>query len=123
MITNVRKPPNVPQIHRKPDDRKEKVHLFAPFVPGVRLGDSRPSRGVVGAVAGVRGAVLGESTSHDRWVLFGAADCEKSDRSRSRVEEDADKITKAEWEELVERLGYLLVEKNKTLSFLKEALT
>lgn len=71
MITYVRKPPNVSQVHRKTNDRQEKVHLFAPFVPGVRLRNDRRRGRAVGVVCGVRGAVVGRTAGHDCGVLSG----------------------------------------------------
>lgn len=65
LVTYVGKPPNISQVHRKADDREEEIHLFAPFVPGVRLRDDRHRDRAVGAVAGVRGAVVGQTAGHD----------------------------------------------------------
>lgn len=65
LIADVRKPPNISQVHRKSNDRQEKIHLLAPFVPGVRLRDGRHRDGVVGAEVGVRGAVVDQTVGHD----------------------------------------------------------
>lgn len=65
LIAYVGKPPDISQVHRKANDRQEKIHLFAPFIPGVRLRDDRHRHGVVGAVAGFRGAVVGQTAGHD----------------------------------------------------------
>lgn len=65
LITYVRKSPDISQVHRKANNRQEKIHLFAPFVPGVRLRDDPHRDCVVGGVAGVRGAVGGQTAGHD----------------------------------------------------------
>ena len=65
LITHVGKSPNISQVHCKANYRQEKIHLFAPFVPGVGLRDDRHRDSVVGAVAWVRGAVVSQ-TGHDR---------------------------------------------------------
>lgn len=85
LITYVRKPPNVSQVHRKTDDRQEKIHLFAPFVPGVRLRNDRHRRRAVGAVGGVRGAVVGRTAGHDCGVLSGQRTVKKSRRGPERL--------------------------------------
>lgn len=93
LVTYVRKPPNISQIHRKANDRQEKIHLFAPFVPGVRLCDDRHRDSVVGGVAGVRGAVVGQTAGHDRWVLSGHRTVKSQSEEQLHREEAASPIT------------------------------
>lgn len=41
LVANVRKPPDVPQIHSKADHRQQEVHFFAPLVARLCLQDHR----------------------------------------------------------------------------------
>ena len=36
-VTDVRKPPDVPEIHREPDDREQEVEFFAPRLSDLHL--------------------------------------------------------------------------------------
>lgn len=47
LITDVREPPYISQIHSKSNDREEKVHLFAPFVTWVSLRKWKRQRVIV----------------------------------------------------------------------------
>lgn len=64
LIAYVRKPPNVSQVHRETNHRQKEIHLFAPFVPGVRLRNDRHRGRAVGAV-------VGWTAGHDCGVLSG----------------------------------------------------
>lgn len=89
LITHVWKPPNISQVHRKANDRQEKIHLFAPFVPGVRLSDDRHrDRVVVVGVSGVRGALVGQTAGHDCWVLSGHRTVKSQSEDQLHREED-----------------------------------
>lgn len=103
LITHVGKSPNISQVHRKANDRQKKIHLFAPFVPGVKLRDDRHRDGVIGAVTVLRGAVVGQTAGHNRWVLSGHRTVKSQSEDRLHRELDVSPgDDRAEGEELVE---------------------
>lgn len=88
LIAHVGKSPNISKIHSKANHRQEKIHLFAPLVPGVSLGHSRSRGRIVCGVAGVRGAVVGLTAGHDRWILSGHRTVKSQREEQLHTEED-----------------------------------